>query len=320
MEAITSNRLFTPQKGRRPSPVRPSRPDPRKIAVAPIIRGASSQRMNALDEIVKMAGAKPENWKKPKFGDFEYWLAHNCQWITDAELQADVDFYNANRERALETSHRFSKTRFTWGEQPRHEVPQDNGEYIPSVNMRLIRDRNLTDSARRIAMFIMRHTYQDNRKDRFIGMTVSFVMNGLALSRRTVQRSLTLLETLGYFRCEVAKGNRSRMCIGLIIHLLEPLFPQHHKKKWPKKRGNPEASSVPQKHSRYTNLICGVATKNKVQRLTWAIKCMNGVARSASNAFSMRNPSQIPECRGYKTVACGTLMHPKLRAMEAALL
>ena len=51
-------------------------------------------------------------------------------------------------------------------------------------------------------MFIMQKAYQDNRAGGYIGMTVSYMMKGLSISRRTVQRSLTLLETRGYFRCE----------------------------------------------------------------------------------------------------------------------
>ena len=104
-------------------------------------------------------------------------------------------------------------------------------------------------------MFVMQKTYQDNRTGRYIGMTVSYMMKGLSISRRTVQRSLTLLETLGYFRCEVAKGDQSRMCIGLIVHLLTPLFAKHHKEKWPKRRRNPEASPMPQKQIQFYKKI-----------------------------------------------------------------
>ena len=77
----------------------------------------------------------------------------------------------------------------------------------------------------------MQKAYQDNRAGRYIGMTVSYIMKGLSISRRTVKRSLTLLETRGYFRCEVARGDQSRMCIGLIVHLLTPLFTKHQKEK-----------------------------------------------------------------------------------------
>ena len=242
---------------RSPRKITPSKPDPKKIAVAvaPIMRGGGGSRMKALDEIAKLSGKKPNAWEKPRFGDFEYWLAHNCGWISDDELQADTDAYKAKQQLALETSHRFSEARYTWNEQPRHEEPRDTGEYVPAVDMKLVKDRNLTDSARRIALFILRHAYQDNRSGRFVGMTVSFMMKGLSLSRRTVQRSLTLLETRGYFRCEVATGDETKMCIGLIVHLLSPLFPKHHKEEWPENRRNPEASSVPRKQNQFYKTI-----------------------------------------------------------------
>ena len=149
--------------------------------------------------------------------------------------------------------------------------------------MKLVKDRNLTDSARRIAMFIMQKAYQDNRAGRYIGMTVSYMMKGLSISRRTVQRSLTLLETRGYFRCEVAKGDRSRMCIGLIIHLLTPLFAKHHKEKWPKRRRNPDASPMPQKQIHFYKNTYGANVQ--ISRFLWSIHCMAGVERNLGRSW-----------------------------------
>ena len=148
--------------------------------------------------------------------------------------------------------------------------------------MKLVKDKNLSDSSRRIAMFVLRHAYQDNRSGRFIAMTVSFIMKGLSLSRRTVQRSLTLLETRGYFRCEVAKGNETRMCIGLVIHLLESLFPKHHRDKWPKHRRNRGASKLPQKQNQFHTTT--YQAKTKVSRLQWALRCMNAITRKAHSS------------------------------------
>lgn len=291
---------------KRPAPViKPSRPNPQKIALAaaPITRALSSQRINALEQIVKLAGEKPDDWVKPEFGTFDYWLARNCKWIGDEELQADTDVHEERRRRAIQTSHRFSARRFTWSEEPIHDEPEDTEEYVPQVGMKLVKDRNLTDSARRIAMFVMRHTYQSHRERRFIGMTVSFIMKGLQLSRRTVQRSLTLLETRGYFECEVAKGQSTRMCIGLIIHLLAPLFPKHHRKAWPERRIKPEASAMPQKHLKYitfSEIVCKTPRENCVSRMNWALQCMDGVTRTAikllhsANAPSINNHGTIP--------------------------
>ena len=298
---------------RPPIRITPTRPNPKKIAmaVAPIMRHAPTDRIKALDEIVRMAGKKPDAWKKPCFGDFEYWLAHNCGWISDEELKADTAAHEAKKQLALETSHRFSKNRYSWDETPRFEDPVDSGAYTPQVNMKLIHDRNLTDSARRISMFVMRHTYQDNRSGRYIGMTVSFIMKGLALSRRTVQRSLTLLETRGYFRCEVAHNTKTKMCVGLIIRLLSPIFPGHHKDKWPKKRENPEASNLPLKKGQVYKSI--YTAKKKVLRITWALKCMNGVARTGNKTDPTLISSVVPECRGFKTLGAGMFLHPKIR-------
>ena len=258
---------------------KPSRPVANKIAnaVAPIFRTAPASRITALTEIAKLSGERPDHWSKPKFGDFEYWLAHNCGWITDEELKSDTDAFQAKRQLALQTSHRFKHDRFTWEEGARYEEPADNGEYCPQINMKLVKDRNLTDSARRIAMFIMQKAYQDNRAGRYIGMTVSYMMKGLSISRRTVQRSLTLLETRGYFRCEVAKGDQSRMCIGLIVHLLTPLFAKHHKEKWPKRRRNPDASPMPQKQIHFYKRIYQGC--QRTSRFLWSMRCMAGVER-----------------------------------------
>ena len=271
------------------------------------------QRLNSLEEIAKLAGDRPSNWQKPQFGDFEYWLAYNCGWISDWELKQDTGDHRARQQRSLEASHRFSAKRFSWTEQPRYAEPVETDEYVPETNMKLIKDRNLTDSARRIALFVLRHTYQDNRAGRFIGMTVSFIANGLSISRRTVQRSLTLLETRGYFRCEVAKGEETRMCIGLIIHLMKPLFPAHRKESWPEKRRKSGASSLSNKQTHFFNTI--YKAKVKVSRLTWAMRCMNGVARSLSE-LSQRNSERPSNCGRFQTINPVTLL-PALRSMSA---
>ena len=272
--------------------VRPSRPNPGKIAtaVAPIMRTASVERLNSLEQIAKLAGERPADWQKPPFGDFEYWLAHKCGWISAAELKQDTDDHRVRQQRSLETSHRFSAQRFSWTEQPRFAEPIETDEYVPEINMKLVLDRNISDNGRRIALFVLRHAYQDNRSGRFIAMTVSFIAKGLSISRRTVQRSLTLLETRGYFRCEVAKGDTTRMCIGLVIHLMKPLFPAHRKESWPEKRRNSGAPGLSNKQIQFFNSV--YKAKLKMSRLTWAMHCMNGVARKA---FQHVLPSASPD-------------------------
>lgn len=297
----------------KPSRIRPNRPCPKKIAaIAPIMRGVSIKRMDTIEQIAAKSGERPDDWQKPRFGDFEYWLAHRCGWISDEELALDTHSHRERSALALAASHRFSKQRFTWDEKPKYEEPAETNEYIPQVNMKIIKDRNLTDSARRIALFVLRHAYQDNRAGRFIGMTVTFMMKGLSLSRRTVQRSLTLLESRGYFRCEVAHGEETRMCVGLIVHLLNPLFPKHHKEKWPEKRGNRDASSVPQNQTQFKKRIKNA--KHRVFRITWALKCMNGVARRAFVNDPIVGKPKNQAVGGLKPVGM-LFLHPKVRTM-----
>ena len=50
-------------------------------------------------------------------------------------------------------------------------------------------------------------------------------MRALGKSRRTVQRYLRQLENAGYIAVEVIHA-RTRMCAGLFVELLAPLFPK----------------------------------------------------------------------------------------------
>lgn len=314
-----------PLSGRRPEAIKPSRPQRAKIvATARLIsqlfpadrintRTVSIDRINVLLEIARLAGEKPDGWQKPAYGSFDYCLGRKCGWISDEESRIDTQNYEARRKRALGTSHRFSSSRYGWDARPRYEV-EEARDYVPQVSMKVVNDRNLTDSARRIVMFIMRHAYQDARSERFIGMTVTFIMEGLALSRRTVQRCLTLLETLGYLRCEVATAGETKMCIGLIIKLLSPLFPEHHKKSWPETRKKSGASSVSEKQSEYLKTSKGISNGavHRILRLSWALKCMAGVARSAYKAAPERPPSSIPQCRGFRATP---YFHPDVESL-----
>lgn len=316
-------------RSRRNQNRKPSRPNRAKLlAQAKLIgqvlpadrisnRNVSIGRVNSLLEIAKLAGEKPNEWQKPAYGEFDYHLAHNCGWIDDEEFRRDTENFRIKRRRALGSSSRFSSDRYGWGTQPRFEVAEAR-DYVPQISMKVVNDRNLTDSARRIVMFIMRHVYQDARAERFIGMTVSFIMEGLALSRRTVQRCLTLLETLGYLRCEVATGAETKMCVGLIINLLSPLFPEHHKKKWPKHRTKSGASSLSQKQNRYIKNSLGYADKalKRVGRLTWALKCLAGVARTAYKVSPSSMPSAVPQCRGFKAMR---YFHPEVQDSETSI-
>lgn len=228
-------------------------------------------------EFLDMAGPRPEDWDKPEYGSTAYWLAHRLGWISDEEVQADKLAQHRRKERALQTSHRFRWSR------PPYPAPRETNEYVPEMSMKIVKDRNLTGSARRIVQFLMRHAYQDNRAGRSIALTVTFIMEGLQLSRRTVQRSLTLLESQGYIHCLVARGDRSRMCVGLLIELLRPLFPKHHQEKWPVRAVNAGASKSPYKQRIQVSIQ---KAQNKTPRHLWSVRCMDGIFRS----FMKTNP------------------------------
>jgi hypothetical protein len=124
-------------------------------------------------------------------------------------------------------------------ERPRHAPPKDTGAYVPAMSARLDNDPNLTDGARRCARKIMEETHRRDRLGRKLQVNVSYLAKGLRRCRRTIQRYLAMLEREGYLRIEVMSGHRSRLCIGLILHLLPPLFPSHQRKSWPQRVGNP---------------------------------------------------------------------------------
>jgi len=259
--------LYTP-----PKPTAPSRKRSEAAHANMLLRGVSDKKIRALDAIVELAGKRPDGWNKPRYGDFDYWLARNCGWIGDDELKTDYNNYQALRQKA-----RNSALKYRWEEGQRYDAPKETDEFIPEVNMRLIKDRNLTDSARRIALFVMRHIYQDNRQGRQLAMTVSFIMKGLSLSRRTVQRNLSLLQKLGYVQSDVIPSSKTRMCIGLMISILPALLPKHHKTQWPQKRRKPDAPRLTHNHYPLlkTNKKC-----DPIDRRSWFLRCSNGIIRS----------------------------------------
>jgi hypothetical protein len=171
--------------------------------------------------------------------------------------------------RSLQTCHRFSLY-----ERPRHEPPPETGAYVPELAARLEDDRNLTDGARRCARKLAEYAYRRNRQGRAAEITVTYLMDALGRCRRTVQRYLRLLEREGYVQVDVVYGDRSRMCVGLIVRLLGPLFAQHHQKRWPGSVAIPDATRKSHNESRYT--FAGKrARRMPVEQ--WALRCMEGV-------------------------------------------
>jgi len=152
---------------------------------------------------------------------------------------------------------------------PRHAPPRDSGAFVPELAARIEDDRNLTDGARRCARKLAEYIYRKNRVGRAGDITVTWLMRALGKSRRTVQRYLRQLEREGYIAVEVVHA-RTRMCAGLFVELLAPLFPRHHRQKWPQKLMKPDAPPLSQNYR----------FKDKYSRESWALRCMDGVFRS----------------------------------------
>lgn len=152
---------------------------------------------------------------------------------------------------------------------PFQAQPRDSGAYVPEMAARIEDDRNLTDGARRCARKLAEYGYRKNRTSRTADITVNWLVRALGKSRRTVQRYLRQLERAGYIAVEVIHA-RTRMCAGLCVALLDPLFPRHHRQKWPAKVIEPDVPQMSQNNR----------LRIKYSRESWALRCMDGVFRS----------------------------------------
>jgi len=156
---------------------------------------------------------------------------------------------------------------------PRHPSPRDSGAYVPEMAARIDDDRNLTDGARRCARKLAEYIYKRNREGREADITVTYLMRVLGRCRRTVQRYLRQLEREGYVAVFVVPSERTRMCSGLRIRLLNPLLPHHRRHKWPEKGGKPAVTTESQN---YIQRFKG----RPIKRALWAFFCCEGVWRS----------------------------------------
>jgi hypothetical protein len=154
-------------------------------------------------------------------------------------------------------------------ERPLHPQPRDSGAYVPEMAARIDDDRNLTDGARRCARKLAEYTYRKNRNGRIAEITVTWLMRALGRSRRTVQRYLRQLERAGYISVEIIHAG-TRMCAGLMVELMAPLFPRHHRAKWPQELIEPDAPRKSQNNR----------LRYRSSRESWALRCMDGVFRS----------------------------------------
>jgi hypothetical protein len=181
------------------------------------------------------------------------------QGPSPAILPKDEDW----RQRSLRSAHLPAEAK------PRHAPPRDNGAYVPELAARIEDDPNLTDGARRCARKLAEYIYSRNRETRSAEITVTYLMRALRRDRRTVQRYLRQLEHAGYITVEVIHA-ATRMCAGLLVGLLAPLFARHHRRQWPQKLTKKDAARKSQ-NNRF---------RIKYSRESWALRCMDGVFRS----------------------------------------
>ena len=240
--------------------------------------GGPADRKEALRDLL---GPAPAAFTKPPYGTPQYAIALQCGWISVEEEQADRAALEERRIRSLQTCHRYSLY-----ECPRAAPPRETGAYVPELAARLDDDPNLTDGSRRCARKLAEYIYRRARTDRGDEITVTWLMQALGKCRRTVQRYLRLLEREGYIQVHVIHSQATRMCAGLFVQLLSPVFARHHKAKWPGTLAIPDATA----ESHKKNLI-----KLKEQRgplipcRLWAIRCMDGVFRALTKTLPLLN-------------------------------
>lgn len=193
---------------------------------------------------------------------------------------APTDMQRSRRSR--QTCHRF-----TLYERPRFATPTDSGAYVPEMAARVEDDRNLTDGARRCARKLAEYAYRRDREGRAAEITVTYLMRALGRCRRSIQRYLRLLEREGYIRVDVVHGQRTRMCTGLVVQLLAPLFPRHHVDQWPAKLGIPGATQESQKKRFIDSTGAGLV---RIPVQSWALRCMDGVFRSLMKTLPPPDP------------------------------
>jgi HTH domain len=186
---------------------------------------------------------------------------------------------NPRRERSRQHCHRPAEPK------PRFPSPRDTGAYVPEMASRIDNDCNLTDGARRCARKISEYIYRKDRKNRSAEITVTYLAKALGRCRRTVQRYLRQLECEGYIQVHVVPSERTRMCFGLLVRILDPLIPRHRRRRWPEKAIDRDVTSASQNYiQRFKRL--------PIPRELWANICCDPIRRSHMKtlpAFSSLN-------------------------------
>ena len=197
----------------------------------------------------------------------QYWGAVEAGLISWDQATQDQAAYQMRSDRSLQTCHRYSMAG-----KPRYKTPTTRA-YTPETAAVVDEDRNLNANADKAARFLMRQAYQKARDTRTIRITVSYIAAALGRSVRTVRRYIRSLDDEGYIKVDIVRSSVTGMVACLEITLLAPLFPRHHRDKWPQRQVNPDRTFLSDKQS------IEIYSK-KEPRHSWAIRCMNGVFRS----------------------------------------
>lgn len=160
-------------------------------------------------------------------------------------------------------------------------VPRPSAAYVPQFSARLLNDPALSDGARRCAIKLLELSYRRDRAGRTFRGTVSYLAKALGRSERAVQNYLAQLRGRGYVRHEVIISDHARMCVGVLITLLKPMFARHHEAEWPHhaKAGSMKSGVNPFSEN-YTSHRFRRRGGALVGVEEWALRTMNGVYRA----------------------------------------
>ncbi len=209
--------------------------------------------------------------------------APNREAIQDLDRTFAERKREERRQRSLQTCHRPAL-------RPALKPYNERSEaFVPQCSARLINDPGLSDGARRCALKIIELVYRRHREDRQILCTVNYLAKCLGRSQRTVQYYLAQLRSRGYIRHDVIASERARMCVGIVITLLKPIFPKHE---WPVQAKPSKKSGVQRFSQRYTPNIERKRFQERVSVEDWAWRCMEGVYRAL---LSSRSGLSLPE-------------------------
>ncbi len=179
------------------------------------------------------------------------------------------------RARSLQTCHRPAFKAESRG------PTRDTKSYVPQFSARLLNDPGLTDGARRCAIKLLELAYRRDRAGRSFRGTVSYLAKALGRSERAVQTYLAQLRSRGYIRHEVLTSERARMCVGVLITLLKPLFAAHHEASWPHHaKASSMNSGVKGTSENYRQDSKQRRAGARMSAEQWALACMNGVFRA----------------------------------------